>query len=174
MVSCHVRQEGAGAHAETWIVPTCAPSSREAHVHMLVYISAHLDACAHMPRQLCTHMSMHTHQSPTAFPPAFSPSRGFSPATLTLLLSLLLEVGTSYYAVAVVKRGSHVTINTLRGVKSCHTGINRTVGWNVPVGYLVESGRLSVMGCDVLKGKGFGPGRGFPCRGTGSPSWPLP
>ncbi|KAF3827441.1 hypothetical protein GH733_002927, partial [Mirounga leonina] len=61
------------------------------------------------------------------------------------------EVGTSYYAVAVVKRGSHVTINTLKGVKSCHTGINRTVGWNVPVGYLVESGRLSVMGCDVLK-----------------------
>ncbi|XP_036705466.1 melanotransferrin isoform X1 [Balaenoptera musculus] len=61
------------------------------------------------------------------------------------------EVGTSYYAVAVVKRGSHVTINTLKGVTSCHTGINRTVGWNVPVGYLVESGRLSVMGCDVLK-----------------------
>nr|XP_031539100.1 melanotransferrin isoform X2 [Vicugna pacos] len=61
------------------------------------------------------------------------------------------EVGTSYYAVAVVKRGSHVTINTLKGVKSCHTGINRTVGWNVPVGYLVDSGRLSVMGCDVLK-----------------------
>ncbi|XP_057596323.1 melanotransferrin isoform X2 [Hippopotamus amphibius kiboko] len=63
------------------------------------------------------------------------------------------EVGTSYYAVAVVKRGSHVTINTLKGVKSCHTGINRTVGWNVPVGYLVESGRLSVMGCNVLKGR---------------------
>ncbi|XP_051714733.1 melanotransferrin isoform X1 [Oryctolagus cuniculus] len=61
------------------------------------------------------------------------------------------EVGTSYYAVAVVKRSSNVTINTLRGVKSCHTGINRTVGWNVPVGYLVDSGRLSVMGCDVLK-----------------------
>ncbi|XP_039106824.1 melanotransferrin [Hyaena hyaena] len=61
------------------------------------------------------------------------------------------EVGTSYYAVAVVKRSSHVTINTLKGVKSCHTGINRTVGWNVPVGYLVESGRLSVMGCDLLK-----------------------
>ncbi|KAK2489244.1 hypothetical protein MC885_008954 [Smutsia gigantea] len=61
------------------------------------------------------------------------------------------EIGTSYYAVAVVRRSSHVTINTLKGVKSCHTGINRTVGWNVPVGYLVESGRLSVMGCDVLK-----------------------
>ncbi|XP_017654971.1 melanotransferrin isoform X1 [Nannospalax galili] len=61
------------------------------------------------------------------------------------------EVGTSYYAVAVVKRNSNVTINTMKGMKSCHTGINRTVGWNVPVGYLVESGRLSVMGCDVLK-----------------------
>ena len=52
-----------------------------------------------------------------------------------------------------------MTIDTLKGMKSCHTGINRTVGWNVPVGYLVESGRLSVMGCDLLKGKGFGPGR---------------
>ncbi|XP_014400722.1 PREDICTED: melanotransferrin [Myotis brandtii] len=61
------------------------------------------------------------------------------------------EVGTSYYAVAVVKRSSNLTITTLKGVKSCHTGINRTVGWNVPVGYLVESGSLSVMGCDVLR-----------------------
>lgn len=61
------------------------------------------------------------------------------------------EVGTSYYAVAVVRRSFNVTINTLRGVKSCHTGINRTVGWNVPVGFLVDSGRLSVMGCDVLR-----------------------
>ncbi|XP_049631578.1 melanotransferrin [Suncus etruscus] len=61
------------------------------------------------------------------------------------------EVGTSYYAVAVVRRGSNLTIGTLKGVKSCHTGLNRTVGWNVPVGYLVESGRLSVMGCDVLR-----------------------
>lgn len=61
-------------------------------------------------------------------------------------------MGTSYYAVAVVRRSFNVTINTLRGVKSCHTGINRTVGWNVPVGFLVDSGRLSVMGCDVLRG----------------------
>lgn len=50
-----------------------------------------------------------------------------------------------------------MTINTLKGIKSCHTGINRTVGWNVPVGYLVESGHLSVMGCDVLKGESLGP-----------------
>ncbi|XP_027704621.1 melanotransferrin isoform X2 [Vombatus ursinus] len=61
------------------------------------------------------------------------------------------EAGISYYAVAVVRRNSSLNIDHLQGVRSCHTGINRTVGWNVPVGYLVESGRLSVMGCDVLR-----------------------
>lgn len=83
---------------------------------------------------------------------------------------LLLEVGTSYYAVAVAKRSSNLTINTLKGMRSCHTGINRTVGWNVPVGYLVESGSLSVMGCDVLKGEGFGQ-HNFSC---GVSAFPLP
>lgn len=66
---------------------------------------------------------------------------------------------------AVVRRNSNVTIDTLKGVRSCHTGINRTAGWNVPVGYLVESGHLSVMGCDVLKGEhqleGPGPAPSF-------------
>lgn len=61
------------------------------------------------------------------------------------------EIGTSYYAVAVVRKGSNITINSLKGVRSCHTGINRTAGWNVPVGYLIDSGRLPAMGCDLPK-----------------------
>ncbi|XP_042676654.1 melanotransferrin isoform X2 [Centrocercus urophasianus] len=61
------------------------------------------------------------------------------------------EIGTSYYAVAVVRKGSNITIDSLKGVRSCHTGINRTAGWNVPVGYLMDSGRLPAMGCDLPK-----------------------
>ncbi|NXP32975.1 TRFM protein, partial [Leiothrix lutea] len=63
------------------------------------------------------------------------------------------EVGTSYYAVAVVKRSSNITINSLKGVRSCHTGINRTAGWDVPVGYLTDTGHLAAMGCDLPQGK---------------------
>ncbi|NXI53829.1 TRFM protein, partial [Chloroceryle aenea] len=63
------------------------------------------------------------------------------------------EIGTSYYAVAVVRKGSNITINSLKDVRSCHTGINRTAGWDVPVGYLIDSGHLAAMGCDLPKGK---------------------
>ncbi|NWR88048.1 TRFM protein, partial [Furnarius figulus] len=63
------------------------------------------------------------------------------------------EIGTSYYAVAVVKKSSNITINRLKGVRSCHTGINRTAGWDVPVGYLTDSGHLAAVGCDLPKGK---------------------
>ncbi|NXH69419.1 TRFM protein, partial [Hydrobates tethys] len=66
------------------------------------------------------------------------------------------EIGTSYYAVAVVRKGSNITINSLKGVSSCHTGINRTAGWDVPVGYLIDSGHLAAMGCDLPKGKSVG------------------
>uniref|UniRef100_A0A672UTX6 Ovotransferrin n=1 Tax=Strigops habroptila TaxID=2489341 RepID=A0A672UTX6_STRHB len=59
------------------------------------------------------------------------------------------EIGTSYYAVAVVRKSSNITIDSLKGVGSCHTGINRTAGWDVPVGYLIDSGRLAAMGCDL-------------------------
>ncbi|XP_071376891.1 serotransferrin-1-like [Centroberyx affinis] len=43
---------------------------------------------------------------------------------------------SSYYAVAVVKKGSGVTWENLQGKKSCHTGIGRTAGWNIPMGHI--------------------------------------
>lgn len=61
--------------------------------------------------------------------------------------------GASYYAVAVVKKSSHnsFTINQLKGKKSCHTGLNRTVGWNIPIGTLIERGDIKADKCKISK-----------------------
>lgn len=48
------------------------------------------------------------------------------------------ESVTSYHAVAVVKKGTVRSLCDLRGKKSCHTGLGRSAGWQIPVGKLLE------------------------------------
>ncbi|XP_032723743.1 lactotransferrin [Lontra canadensis] len=41
-----------------------------------------------------------------------------------------------YYAVAIAKKGTNFQLNQLQGLRSCHTGLGRSAGWNIPMGTL--------------------------------------
>ncbi|XP_028448921.1 transferrin-a isoform X2 [Perca flavescens] len=77
----------------------------------------------------------------------------------------------SYYAVAVVKKDSGVTWGNLEGKRSCHTGVGRTAGWNIPMGLIHQS----TQDCDFTKffSSGCAPGANITspfctnCRGSG-------
>lgn len=61
----------------------------------------------------------------------------------------------SYWAVAVARAGTMFGIDDLAQRQSCHTGIGKTSGWNVPVGHLIKQGHITVDdGCDVPKAVG--------------------
>ncbi|KFZ63274.1 Ovotransferrin, partial [Podiceps cristatus] len=55
---------------------------------------------------------------------------------------------TSYYAVAVVKKGTGFTIDDLQGKTSCHTGLGRSAGWNIPIGTLLHRRLIKWDGID--------------------------
>ena len=46
--------------------------------------------------------------------------------------------GDYYFAVAVAKLNSTVTMKNLKGKKTCHTGAGKTSGWVVPIGFLLS------------------------------------
>ncbi|XP_041751871.1 serotransferrin-1 isoform X2 [Coregonus clupeaformis] len=78
---------------------------------------------------------------------------------------------SSYYAVAVAKKGSGVNWNNLEGKRSCHTGLGRTAGWNIPMGLIYNK----TNNCNFTKyfSKGCAPGseKSSPfcaqCKGSG-------
>uniref|UniRef100_A0A7N5P1R2 Ovotransferrin-like n=1 Tax=Ailuropoda melanoleuca TaxID=9646 RepID=A0A7N5P1R2_AILME len=47
------------------------------------------------------------------------------------------ETTTNYHAIAVIKKGVVSSLEDLQGKKSCHTGFERSAGWDVPVGTLL-------------------------------------
>ena len=55
---------------------------------------------------------------------------------------------SEHYAVAVVKRGSGMTIGTLRGSNSCHGGVGTSSGWNMPISTLIEKQLLAIVDCN--------------------------
>ena len=69
-----------------------------------------------------------------------------------------------YYGLAVVKSGTTFSFKDLKGKDSCHTGTGKTVGWKIPVGYLLYSDKM-MFTCNQYRsaadffGKSCAPGR---------------
>lgn len=75
-----------------------------------------------------------------------------------LFLFFILQANDSsnaYYAVVLVKRNpaNAFTISDLRGKKSCHTGLGRNAGWNIPIGILIKRGIIKNRDCNIPQGK---------------------
>lgn len=65
------------------------------------------------------------------------------------------DSSNAYYAVVLVKRNvsNAFTINNLKGKKSCHTGMGRNAGWNIPIGILIKRGIIRNTDCNIPQGK---------------------
>lgn len=63
--------------------------------------------------------------------------------------------GISYYVVAMARRSSSdLSLLEMHERSSCHPGIRTTVGWTVPIGYLVNTSQISVgEQCNFPKGE---------------------
>lgn len=55
------------------------------------------------------------------------------------------EDGINYYVVALARRSSgDLSLLEMHERSSCHPGIRTTVGWTVPIGFLVNTSQISV------------------------------
>ncbi|KAG5847739.1 hypothetical protein ANANG_G00129410 [Anguilla anguilla] len=55
---------------------------------------------------------------------------------------------TCFYAVAVAKAGTNFGFKDLKGKKSCHTGLGKSAGWNIPISTLLAQNQISWGGID--------------------------
>lgn len=55
---------------------------------------------------------------------------------------------SEHYTVAVVKRGSGMTMGKLKGANSCHGGVGTSSGWNIPISTLIEKQMLEIVDCN--------------------------
>lgn len=62
----------------------------------------------------------------------------FAKLKIVLAENVGLSNFVKYYGLAVVKKGSSLKLTDLKGKKTCHTGAGKTVGWVIPVGYLLN------------------------------------
>jgi len=67
---------------------------------------------------------------------------GQHPYNLVPIISERYGPDSCYYAVAVVRKDTGFSIDQLKGKKSCHTGIGKTAGWNMPIGTLLNRGQI--------------------------------
>lgn len=58
------------------------------------------------------------------------------------------------YGLAVVKKGSALTVDTLVGSKSCHPSANDLIGWQMPLTILERLGLLQILDCDYARSAG--------------------
>ncbi|NWW37448.1 TRFE2 protein, partial [Panurus biarmicus] len=61
---------------------------------------------------------------------------------LAVVAKEIYDQGNCVFAVAIAKRGA-LAIQSLRGVRSCHSGARWTSGWNIPLGFLLARNYLS-------------------------------
>lgn len=64
------------------------------------------------------------------------------------MLCIHLASASCYYAVAVVKKGTNFGIKDLKGKRSCHTGLGKSAGWNIPIGTLLTMGQIEWAGTE--------------------------
>lgn len=59
------------------------------------------------------------------------------------------ETTTNYFVIVAAKKGILSSLSDLQNKKSCHTGLGRSAGWNIPIGTLLYKGLIKWGGIET-------------------------